>query len=230
MHSDFLHFIEQQNISSVRVIDAGIPLDKYTQLDLSIDNKELQKVDVSSSKELSVYVNSVIEQNNAQVAFGGYLETRGIYRRSDYFNQQSDPNDERNIHLGVDIWIEAGTKVLAAFDGEIHSFKNNTNFGDYGPAIILKHTFSEKTFYSLYGHLSLNSIENLEIGEKVKQGEKIGELGTSDVNGDYPPHLHFQVIMDIQNNFGDYPGVCSVNQLDFYKNNCPNPLSVLGLE
>lgn len=230
MHSDFLHFIEQQNISSVRVIDAGIPLDKYTQLDLSIDNKDLQKVDISSSKELSVYVNSVIEQNNAQVAFGGYLETRGIYRRSDYFNQQLDPNDERNIHLGVDIWIEAGTKVLAAFDGEIHSFKNNTNFGDYGPAIILKHTFSGNYFYSLYGHLSLNSIENLAIGEKVKQGEKIGELGTSDVNGDYPPHLHFQIIMDIQNNFGDYPGVCSVNQLDFYKKNCPNPLSVLGLK
>lgn len=230
MHSDFLHFIEQQNISSVRVIDAGIPLDKYTQLDLSIDNKDLQKVDVSSSKELSVYVNSVIKQNNAQVAFGGYLETRGIYRRSDYFNQQSDPKDERNIHLGVDIWIEAGTKVLAAFDGEIHSFKNNTNFGDYGPAIVLKHSFSGTSFYSLYGHLSLNSIENLTIGRKVKQGEKIGELGASDVNGDYPPHLHFQIIMDIQNNFGDYPGVCSLNQLDFYTKNCPNPLTILGLK
>lgn len=230
MHPDFLHFIEQQNISSVRVIEAEIPLDKYTQLDLSIDNKDLQKVDVSSSKELSVYVNSVIERNNAQVAFGGYLETRGIYRRSEYFNQQSDPNDERNIHLGVDIWIEAGTKVLAAFDGEIHSFKNNTNFGDYGPAIVLKHTFPGKSFYSLYGHLSLNSIENLAIGRKVKQGEKIGELGTSEVNGDYPPHLHFQIIMDIQNNFGDYPGVCSVNQLDFYTKNCPNPLTILGLE
>ena len=60
--------------------------------------------------------------------------------------------DERNIHLGVDIWAKEGTKVLAALDGEIHSFKNNTNHGDYGPCIILKHQLEESVFYTLYGH------------------------------------------------------------------------------
>lgn len=229
MNSQFSNFIKQQDVSSVRVIDSSILLHEYIKLDLSITNKDLQKVNVSSSKDVGVYINEFIQNNNATVAFGGYLETRGIYRRSDYFNQQVDPNDERNIHLGIDIWIKAGTSVHAAFEGKIHSFQNNTNFGDYGPTIILQHTFQNLTFYTLYGHLSLNSIENIYAGMAVKQGDKIAELGTSDVNGDYPPHLHFQVILDIENSVGDYPGVCSVNQLAFYKENCPDPTIILGL-
>ena len=75
--------------------------------------------------------------NNAKVAYGGYLETRSIYQRSTYFNQEN-PETERNIHLGVDLWIEAGTPIYAPLEGTLHSFKNNTNYGDYGPTIILK--------------------------------------------------------------------------------------------
>jgi murein DD-endopeptidase MepM/ murein hydrolase activator NlpD len=170
-----------------------------------------------------------VRSKKAQVAYGGYLEQRNIYKRSTYFNQQVNPNDERNIHLGIDIWAPAGTKVLAAWDGELHSFQNNTNHGDYGPTIILKHVIDGFTFYTLYGHLSLNSISTLCVGNQIAQGEVIAFLGDSVVNGDYAPHLHFQIILDIQDYFGDYPGVCSVNQLEFYKSNCPDPNLLLGL-
>ena len=51
-----------------------------------------------------------------------------------------------------------------------------------------------------------------------------------EVNGDYPPHLHFQIINDLQGNFGDYLGVCSANELDFYKENCPDPNLILKLK
>lgn len=230
MHATFLHFIKEQDFSSVRVIDNSIQISKYTKVDLSVTNKGLQDVDVSSSKDLEIYINHFIEMSDATVAFGGYLETRGIYRRSNYFNQQIEPNDERNIHLGVDVWVKAGTDVLAAFDGEVHSFQNNTNFGDYGPTIILKHQLSSFTFFSLYGHLSHSSIDKLEVDAKINQGEVIAQLGTAEVNGDYPPHLHFQIILNIEDKFGDYPGVCSLNQLPFYQNNCPNPLMFLGLK
>jgi murein DD-endopeptidase MepM/ murein hydrolase activator NlpD len=229
MHSEFLNFIKQHDFSTLRVIDTSIPINEYTKIDMSIANGDLRKVNIASSKDLEAYINHFLEKENAQIAFGGYLETRGIYQRSSYFNQQTDLKDERNIHLGVDLWIKAGTSVHAAFEGKIHSFQNNTNFGDYGPTIILQHTFQNLTFYTLYGHLSLNSIENIYAGMAIKQGDKIAELGTSDVNGDYPPHLHFQVILDIENSVGDYPGVCSVNQLAFYKENCPDPTIILGL-
>jgi len=105
----------------------------------------------------------------------------------------------------------------------VHSFKNNTNFGDYGPTIILKHRIENIEFYTLYGHLSLESIENLNVGQTFKQGEQIATLGDAKVNGDYPPHLHFQIIKDMQDYVGDYPGVCSKQDLEFYMQNCPNP-------
>ena len=108
-------------------------------------------------------------------------------------------------------------------------FKNNTNFGDYGPTIILMHHFSGVKFYTLYGHLSMASIENLKVGQEFKKGEKIATLGDVSVNGDYPPHLHFQIIKDIQDFKGDYPGVCSKKDLEFYAANCPNPDMLLML-
>ena len=98
-----------------------------------------------------------------------------------------------------------------------------------GLAIVLKHQLEESVFYTLYGHLSLDSIKDVKIEQSVKQGDEIAQLGDSSINGDYAPHLHFQIIKDMQNNFGDYPGVCSLNQLSFFKENCPNPMELLGI-
>jgi murein DD-endopeptidase MepM/ murein hydrolase activator NlpD len=227
--SKYETFVQKLDKTSLFVVDTSIPKSDYTRIDLSKDNESLQKVDITSADKMERFIIDYIESKKAQVAFGGYLEHRNLYQRSSHFNQQIDPNDERNIHLGVDIWKDAGTKVLAILDGEIHSFQNNTNFGDYGPTIILKHQFEDVEFYSLYGHLSLDSIANLKIRQKIQKGEVIGKLGDASVNGDYAPHLHFQVILDIENFFGDYPGVSSLNQLDFYRKNCPNPEKLLGL-
>ena len=209
------------------VIDKNIPITKYIPISIASSNKDLT-FDVSSSDQWEVYINNYLKENDKTVAFGGYLEKRDIYNRSEYFNKQSKEN-QRNIHLGIDLWCDVNTNVLAVLDGEIHSFKNNTNHGDYGPTIILKHTIDDSIFYSLYGHLSENSINNLKIGTKVTQGQTIATLGKSDVNGDYSPHLHFQLIINIDNYKGDYPGVSSIKTLNFYKNNCPDPNLLLKL-
>lgn len=229
-NNQFQTVISKINDLSVFVIDKAFSKKSYVSLDLSKDNAELEFVNVSSSNSLGVYINEHIKVNNAQLAYGGYLETRGIYQRSSYFNEKTNPRDERNIHLGVDLWINAGTNVLAALDSEVHSFSNNINHGDYGPTIILMHQVDDFVFYTLYGHLSTESLESISIGDKYKKGEIIAQLGSSEVNGDYPPHLHFQIIIDIENYMGDYPGVCSFNKLEFYKNNCPDPNLILCLQ
>jgi len=115
-------------------------------------------------------------------------------------------------------------------DGKIHSFQNNTALGDYGLSIILEHHLQNHTFFTLYGHLSLESLDNKKVGDIVKQGQKIASLGLPPINGDYAPHLHFQIIIDIQNKKGDYPGVCSHKDLNFYAENCPNPNLLLKLK
>jgi murein DD-endopeptidase MepM/ murein hydrolase activator NlpD len=206
-------------------------LDKnaYVSIDLSVHNRDLKTYNLRSSNAFSEFIENYLERHSKTIAFGGYLEKREIYNRSSHFNAQNSKN-ERNIHLGIDLWCEANTAVLAALNGTIHSFKNNTAYGDYGPTIILEHRIDCVSFFTLYGHLSLDSIAKLEVGVEVKAGETIGYLGTAEVNGDYPPHLHFQIIKDLQGNFGDYPGVCSESELDFYKENCPDPNILLKLK
>lgn len=214
---------------SLYVLDPSISKADYIPIDLSINNKQLQAIDLSSSEALGIYINTHITSLQAKVAYGGYLETRNIYNRSDYFNA-SNSETERNIHLGVDLWIAAETPVFTPLDAKVHSFKNNINFGDYGPTIILEHNLEGIRFYTLYGHLSLESLEKIKIGQKFKQGDQIATLGNVSVNGDYPPHLHFQIIKDIQQYVGDYPGVCSKQDLAFYKSNCLDPNLLLKLE
>lgn len=224
---DFSEFLQNISPQPLRVLDNFFSSLKYISLDLSKRNKVLQEIDVSSSSSLSHYINSHIKQNNGLVAFGGYQEVRSIYQRSKHFNDNA--TYERNIHLGIDLWVNAETPIYTPINGVIHSFNNNTKYGDYGPTIILKHCISNIEFYTLYGHLSINSIRGLEEGQRFEKGDCLGFLGNTSVNGDYPPHLHFQIIKDIQDFKGDYPGVCSKQDLPFYAENCPDPNLLLKL-
>lgn len=200
----------------------------YFPIDLSSANKSLKKIDLTSSTAMENYINAYLKKNDRKVAFGGYLEKRAIYERSTHFNK-ADPSTQRNIHLGVDLWVDADTEVLTVLDGEVHSFQDNTNFGDYGPTILIKHKIETKEFYTLYGHLSRASLVDLKIGQFFKKGSVIGHLGKANENGDYAPHLHFQVIKDISNFKGDYPGVCAQKDLELYAENCPDPNLLLKI-
>ena len=213
---------------SLAVIKSNNKKKDFIHLDLSSENKELHPSIVSDSAKLADYIDQKIKSKKAKFAYGGYLEQRNIYKRSAYFNSKNS-TEERNIHLGIDIWADAETPVYAVLDGQVHSFKNNTNQGDYGPTIILQHHIKDLSFYTLYGHLSLASIQDLKLGQSIKQAEIIGTLGDASVNGDYPPHLHFQLIKNIGEYQGDYPGVCSLKELDYYSKNCPNPTFFLGM-
>src|SRR5690606_21096982 len=135
--------------------------------------------------------------------------------------------EPRNIHLGIDVWAAEGTKVYAPIAGKIHSFANNNNFGDYGPTIILKHEFSDECFYSLYGHVSLRDLEGLYMDKPIGAGAAFAHFGSANENGEWPPHLHFQLMLDIHDFIGDYPGVCKKSEHEFYLQNCPDPRLLL---
>jgi murein DD-endopeptidase MepM/ murein hydrolase activator NlpD len=217
-----------KSIQNVKVIDESIDSKDYIPLDLSTFNVELSKLDLGNAIEFENYIENYLAANQAHIAFGGYNEERNLYKRSAVFNDSE--TEERNIHIGLDLWIKAGTPVLAALDGTVHSFNYNAGLGDYGPTIILKHQIEDHTFYTLYGHLSLESITEIEIGAAFKKGQQLATLGSSAINGDYAPHLHFQIIKNIADYFGDYPGVCSKNDLEYYLENCPDPNILLKIK
>lgn len=224
----FHKFLNQISKEPLSVLSPDIKQSAYVPINLSETNKELNTFNVSSSSDWDIFIHSFLKQHQAKVAYGGYLEKRSIYKRSTYFNSLNK-DEERNIHLGVDLWLNAGEKIYAPLNAVVHSFKNNTNYGDYGPTIILKHTIEGYVFFTLYGHLSLESMEGLQEGNYIKQGEAFATLGTPEVNGDYSPHLHFQIIRDINGFYGDYPGVCSKKNLNKFKANCPDPNTILKL-
>jgi murein DD-endopeptidase MepM/ murein hydrolase activator NlpD len=83
-------------------------------------------------------------------------------------------------------------------------------------------------FYTLYGHLSLISLENLTIGQLIEQGQLVGYIGEKKENGGWNPHLHFQIITDMDNMEGDYSGVASKIDALTMLHKCPDPQFILG--
>lgn len=207
-------------VETIQILDPLIPIDKYCLLNLSLDNNDLIDIDITDPLVCQSYIDDVLHVNNAKVAFGGYLEQRNIYKDKASFNDTSSP---RNIHLGIDFWTAVGTKVMVPLKGRVHSYQNNAAVGDYGPTIILEHQIEEFVFYTLYGHLSLESLDDMYIGKAFDKSDCIGNLGDVSINVNYAPHLHFQIIIDMEGKKGDYPGACTADTLDYHAINCPNP-------
>jgi len=198
----------------------------FLRLDFTQQNTELEQVELQNSQLFSDYVFGKLRAANASVGVGGYNEHRTIYRRSAHFQQTEEP---RCIHLGVDIWAGAGTPVFSPLSGRVHSFANNANFGDYGPTIILEHRLENQLFYSLYGHLSAESLDGLYEGKPIEKGQIIATFGQFPINGDWPPHLHFQLMTDLLGQKGDFPGVCTLRERERFLQLCPDPNLILGI-
>ncbi|MGM0581919.1 MAG: peptidoglycan DD-metalloendopeptidase family protein, partial [Bacteroidota bacterium] len=169
------------------IMGEWLDLENSIQLDFSNQNADLLKLDLQSTQNFNDYIFGYLKQKAKKYGHGGYLENRMIYQRSTHFQQ----GESRCMHLGVDVWCEAFHPLYAPLDAKVHSFADNNNFGDYGPTIILEHELNNEKFFTLYGHLSLASLEKLAIGDEIKKGEKFSELGPFPENGDWPPHLHF---------------------------------------
>ena len=203
-------------------INAG---DRLFQLDLTAANKELDAATITDTVKFDQWVTEKLSANNCRYGIGGYMENRTIYKGIPLFDNGHD--EPRFLHLGVDVWAKAGTAVYSPLQGKIHSFNDNNNHGDYGPTIILAHNLDDLTLYSLYGHLSRADLNGLYPGMPVGINQQIGAFGTINENGHWPPHLHFQLMFDMEGKQGDYPGACRFSEKGIYLKNIPDPQLIL---
>ncbi len=163
-------------------------------------------------------------------AAGGYLEPRQCYL-GDQFAHSKGLASKRTVHLGLDLFAPAGTPIFAPLDGTVESFADNAAKFDYGPTIILRHeTNHGLVFFTLFGHLDRESIKGLEVGQSIRAGEPFASMGELEVNGNWPSHLHFQVITDLLGKQGDFPGVADPDEIEIWKSICPDPNLILGLD
>ncbi|MCU1240136.1 MAG: aminotransferase class III-fold pyridoxal phosphate-dependent enzyme [Candidatus Acidoferrum typicum] len=169
----------------------------------------------------------------AEVGVGRYDEARAIYTAAQ-FGGGSAVDERRTIHLGIDLHVQAGAAVRAPFDAVVHSFANNTAALDYGPVVILRHSFLDlsgetQEFFTLYGHLSVKTLAGLRVGQKIARRERFGEVGETTENGGWVPHLHFQIISDLLNLGTDFPGVARASERRVWTSLSPDPNLLLGI-
>lgn len=224
-HRQLADYIQNHPEATACVVDFNRNTDRLLPFDFTIANTELSAADIADTARFSLWVDTKLAHNHARYGIGGYMEYRTLYARSELFD--TGATEPRRLHLGMDIWGPAGTPVYAALDGTVHSFQNNDHFGDYGPTIILQHNLDGLTLYSLYGHLNQDCLRNLTEGQAITHGEEIALFGHAAENGSWPPHLHFQLMFDMQGYRGDYPGVCRYSEMETYRQNIPDPDMIL---
>ena len=179
---------------------------------------------------LTAAINAGLQRVKATIGIGRYNEPRPLYS-SALFRTTKNPTDEtRTIHLGLDLFAPPGTPVHAPLPGTVETFANNTAALDYGPVIILKHApTTGETFYTLYGHLTADSLKDLKIGQPIGQGEKFAAIGSVQENGGWPPHLHLQVITDLLDLGTNFPGVALASQRNIWTSLSPDPNLLLAI-
>jgi 4-aminobutyrate aminotransferase-like enzyme/Ser/Thr protein kinase RdoA (MazF antagonist) len=202
--------------------------EKIHFFDLSVGSTSIEGLDVVSDvSRLTELLFSQMKRAGARLGVGRYDEARVLYTTEAFRPKEGEP---RTVHLGIDLFVEAGTEIRSPLDGTVHSFAFNDHPLDYGPTIILEHATEEgDRFYTLYGHLSLDSLDGLTRGKTVSRGETIARVGDYPVNGNWPPHLHFQLVLDLLGKEGDFPGVAAPSDRDLWLSLSPDPSRFLGL-
>lgn len=203
--------------------------DRLLKMDFTANNTELTNDIIESTAVFSSYINKKLRTARCTLGIGGYGEHRTVYSRSGVFDADNPMEEPRRLHLGTDIWGPPGTPVFAPLGGMVHSFAFHDHYGDYGATIILLHQLDGFAFYTLFGHMSLRDIRQLQEGQYIIRGEEFAHFGEPHENGHWPPHLHFQIIYDIGVNEGDYPGVCKYSEREKYLANCPDPDVILQM-
>lgn len=218
------------SISGAFQLPVDCTIENLVPIDLSVSSKVLGNHSVFSEvKSFEKQINRYLEDQQATTAVGGYGEIRPFYTTDEYQVEGNNGYQWRTVHLGLDFWQPAGKVVRAVYPGKVVGLTNNEGACNYGPTMILEHHFDDGlSFFTLYGHLDLASLTGLKIGDQVEGGQRIGAIGDYPINGNWPPHLHFQIILDSLGNEGDFPGVAFPSQWPVWKSLCPDPVSIFS--
>lgn len=202
----------------------AIAKNEVHHLDLSVSSKWIgHEKEFNDLEKFQFKINQLQKTVPHKIIAGGYLEPRPIYTSTTYDTLGNSGRESRSIHLGIDYWLPAQTAIHALFDGEVVIAVNDAGNKEYGGLVVLKHTVADVEFYTLYGHLTVASATQYKVGDAIKKGEKIAELGAAFENGNWASHLHFQVMLSLFQYTNDFPGVAYYSQVDVWKSICPNP-------
>lgn len=205
-----------------RIIESD---EKAVVLDLSHESDLLKGRPADSGVDwLTERIQQIMAESGTRFAYGRYAEPRALYDNEHFAGDALSSTERRTVHMGIDLFCAAGTVIRTPLDGVVHLVANNDRELDYGPMLVLRHDAQDgKHFYTLYGHLLLTSIASITAGQPVAAGEPVAAVGRPPENGNWPPHLHFQLILDLLDRGADFPGVCRASEQDRWLALSPSP-------
>lgn len=143
--------------------------------------KELERI-AEEAKEMKL-ARAKVGKIDAPLYSAGFILPAQGKLSSNFGSQRILNGVKKNPHNGIDIANSEGTPVYALSDGVVIAAKNNFYYN--GTFILLDHG---QSLTSIYLHLSKLNVEE---GDTVKKGDKIGEIGTT--GRSTGPHLHLGV-------------------------------------
>lgn len=152
-------------------VDNYINFDEEEEPEFDIYTEGWDSNMVNCYQNVEVPQRAVIDVTNFRMPHPGYITSPYGYRRR-----------YRRMHKGVDLKVNIGDTIRAAFDGRVRITKFERR--GYGYYVVVRHTNDLET---VYGHLSRFLVEP---GTYVKAGDPIalgGNTGRST-----GPHLHFE--------------------------------------
>lgn len=243
IHPRFAHYVfrEAAGLSPVPETEAVVRwLEKQTfapKLDVPFSEDNCIVLDFSMSNTLLGHVENfadpveytrrVNQFSGDKIGIGRYNEARPIYTHPMF---EVSHHEHRAIHTAIDICQPAGTPLYAPFAGTVYSVHDNAGEQDYGPTLILKHEPQpDITFYTLYGHLHEDVLATMQAGQPIEAGQQIAKIGSFPRNGNWFPHLHVQVIVDMLDNISEFPGVVAPRHRNVWLALSPNPNVMLHI-
>jgi 4-aminobutyrate aminotransferase-like enzyme/Ser/Thr protein kinase RdoA (MazF antagonist) len=241
--SKFESWLQSGSKNAAQLFETDLRTAPTVFFDLGVTS-EFLATEPSQVQEINARAQRMLRQANASFGLGAYNEARLLYSSSIFQRNTASPNsapdapprtasplrERRTIHIGLDLFTAPGTPVYAPFDSTVHAFANNSAPLDYGPIVILKHELpGAETFFTLYGHLSVATLEQLQVGQSIARGKKFATLGTMQENGGWPPHLHFQFILDLLDLDTNFPGVAFASQREVWTSLSPDPNLLVGI-
>lgn len=214
----------------VGVVDDAFQVDDVVPIDLSVHSEQFETEVLLGERiaDASRIVERAINEAGGLLGIGGYGEPRLCYQ-GEQFKTGEHEGSRRSIHLGVDVFAPAGTKLYVPLQGRVVGCHDNNRAYDYGPTIILRHEPEDGlVFYTLYGHLSRESLKVIQVGDVLQAGTAFASMGHEGENGGWPPHLHLQLICDMFGRTTDFLGVAEVESQLTWLSNSPDPLPFLG--
>lgn len=165
--------------SDIKNKDAAI---KEAEADIAEQNEVIKQLEAAVAEEKR----QIIAANGVVLTYDGgvFSWPAPSYTRisDDYGNRIHPTLGIQQFHNGVDLAAPSGTKILAAYDGQIVAADYSSSMGNY---IMIDHGGG---LYTIYMHASALYVAK---GDVVLKGQHIAAIGST--GRSTGPHLHFSV-------------------------------------